>query len=347
MAIDGTLFNTPETDANVLAFGRSSNQYGPGASPQVRCVLLAECGSHGVVGLEIGRYDVSEVHGAHRLLEQVGPDMLMMVDAGITSGGFVEHVRERRAHTLGALEAGVWEQLDQQRRLADGSVLAWVGPTRPSHAHYPVRRGMWVRIISYRVTDERLGEQGKVYRLVTTLLNPRLAPALQLVALYHERWEVELVIDEIKTHERAQRKVLRSKTPDGVRQELYGIYLAHYAVRVLLAQAAVEAELDPDRLSFTEGLFELTETISLALTLEPEEATEPLLARLQHKMAQHVLPARRLRITRREVKQIYNKYKPKKRQLPPPEPFDAEDQFLDFVELLDPLASLLPAAGLK
>ncbi len=204
---------------------------------------------------------------------------------------------------------------------------------------------MWVRLISYRVTDERLGELGKVYRLVTTLLNPRLAPALELIALYHERWEVELVIDEIKTHERAQRKVLRSKTPEGVRQELYGIYLAHYAVRVLLAEAAVEAEMDPDRLSFTEGLFELTEMISLALILEPEEATEPLLARLRHKLAQHVLPARRLRINRREVKQVYNKYKPKKRQLPPPEPFDPDAQFLDFVALLDPLASGLLVAG--
>jgi len=285
------------------------------------------------------------VHGAHRLLEQIGPEMLVLMDAGITSGGFVEHVRERRAHLLGALEAGAWEHLSHQRRLADGSVLAWVGPTCPSSAHYPVRRGMWVRIISYRVTDERLGEVGKVYRLVTTLLNPRVAPALELIALYHERWEIELVIDEIKTHERAQRKVLRSKTPEGVRQELYGIYVAHYAVRALLAQAAVESELDPDRLSFTEGLFELTEMISLALTVEPEEATEPLLKRLRCKMAQHVLSARRLRINRREVKQIYNKYKPKKRQMPPPEPFDPEEQFLDFVELLDPLASKLLVGG--
>src|SRR5436190_4845089 len=263
---------------------RRSNHYGTGAYPQVRCVLLAECGSHGVVGLEIDRYDVSEVHGAHRLLAQVGRNMLVMVDAGITAGGFVEHVRERRAHLLGALEAGMWEQLSRQRRLADGSVLAWVGPTRPGSAHYPMRRGMWVRIISYRVTDERLGEPGKVYRLVTTLLNPRVAPALELIALYHERWEVELVIDEIKTHERAQRKVLRSKTPEGVYQELYGIYLAHYAVRVQLAQAAVEAELAPDRLSFTEGLFELTEMLSLALTVEPKDAMASLLARLRHKM---------------------------------------------------------------
>src|SRR5438128_2434383 len=131
----------------------------------------------------------------------------------------------------------------------------------------------------------------------------------------------------------------------GGRQELYGIYLAHYAVRVLLAQAAVEAELDPDRLRFTEGLFELTEMIDLALTLEPEEASAPLLARLRHKMAQHVLPARRLRINRREVKQVDHKYKPKKRQVPPPAPFDPEDQFLDFVDLLDPLASELAMRG--
>jgi Transposase DDE domain/Insertion element 4 transposase N-terminal len=345
MAIDGTVFNTADTKANAQAFGRSSNQYGPGAYPQVRCVLLAECGSHAVVGLVIDGYAVSEVHGAQRLLEQVGPNMLVLVDAGITSGGFLEHARERRAHVLGALEAGAWEHLNHQRRLADGSVLAWVGPTRPRDAKYPLRRGMWVRIISYRVTDERLGEQGKVYRLVTTLLNPRVAPALSLIALYHERWEIELVIDEIKTHERAQRKVLRSKTPEGVRQELYGIYLAHYAVRVLLAHAAVEAELDPDRLSFTEGLFELTEMIDLALTLEPEGATARLLTRLRHKMAQHVLPVRRLRLNRREVKQVYNKYKPKKRQMPPPEPFDPEDQFLDFVQLLDPLASELLVGG--
>jgi hypothetical protein len=148
MAIDGTLFNTADTKANAAAFGRSSNQYGPGAYPQVRCVLLVECGPHAVVGLEIDRYDISEVHGAHRLLEQVGRNMLVLVDAGITSGGFLQHVRERGAHVLGALEAGMWEQLSHQRRLADGSVLAWVGPTRPGAAKYPVRAGMWVRIIS-------------------------------------------------------------------------------------------------------------------------------------------------------------------------------------------------------
>ncbi len=218
MAIDGTVFNTAETQANEAAFGRSSNQYGKGAYPQVRCVLLAECGSHAVVELEISRYDGSEVHGAHRLLDELGRDTLVLVDAGIISGGFLEHARQRGVQVLGALEAGVWEHLPGQRRLADGSVLVWVPPTCPGQAHYPVQRGLWVRILSYQVTDERLGEVGQVYRLVTTLLNPQVAPALDLIGLYHERWEVELVIDEIKTHERVQRKVLRSKTPEGVRK---------------------------------------------------------------------------------------------------------------------------------
>ncbi len=106
MAIDDTLFNTPDTAANAAAFGRSSNQYGPGAYPQVKCVLLAERGSHAVVGLELDRYDVSEVQGAYRLLCQVGPDMLVLVDTGLISGAFIEQVRARRAHVLGVLEAG-------------------------------------------------------------------------------------------------------------------------------------------------------------------------------------------------------------------------------------------------
>lgn len=345
MALDGTGFTTPDTEANEAAFGRSCTQYGKGAYPQVRCTLLSECGSHVVVGLQISRYAVSEVHGAHRLLEQVGPATLVMTDAGLTSGGFLEQVRKRRAHGLAALEAGAWEDLPRHRRLCDGSVLAWVAPSK--YVQYPMQQGMGVRIISYRLTDARLGEAGQVDRLVTTLLNPRVAKALDLIALSHQRWEIELVIDEIKTHERTQRKVLRSQTPEGVRQELYGIFLAHYAVRVLMAQAAMEAEVDPDRLSFTDGLFHLVEMIDLALILEPEGASEPLLGRLRHQLRRHLFPVRRLRINRREIKQIYNKYKPKKRLVPPPEPFDPDDQFLDFVEMLDPLAPFQSEEVLK
>lgn len=340
MAIDGTLFKTADTTSNEQAFGRSSNQCGKGAYPHVRCILLSECGSHAIVGMQISRYDVSEVHGAHLLLSQVGPGMLVTMDAGLTSGGFLEKVREQGAHALGALEAGAWEHVKRQRRLSDGSVLAWIPANKKGAVCYPLHQGMWVRIISYQVTDTRLGEEGKIYRLVTTLLNPQRACALQLVACYHERWEIELVIDEIKTHERMQRKVLRSKTSEGVKQELYGIVLAHYLVRALMAQGALQGELDPDRLSFTESLFFLTEMMDLALLVEAE-AVPALLKKLSEKLVRKILPPRLLRINPREVKQIYNKYQPKKRTVPAPQAFDPTDRFLDFVALLDPLAPLV------
>jgi hypothetical protein len=139
-------------------------------------VLLAECGSHAVVGLEISRYDVSEVHGAHRLLEQVGPDMLVMVDAGITSGGFVSMCVSAERMPWGPWKPGrgnSWPPTPPGGWLGAGLG----GPTSRS-GPLSSASGMWVRIISYRLTDERLGEVGTVYRLVTTLLNPRVAPAL-------------------------------------------------------------------------------------------------------------------------------------------------------------------------
>ena len=333
MAIDGTLFRTPDTQDNEKAFGRSSNQYGKGAYPQVRCVLLAECGTHAVAGMQISRYDESEVHGSHLLLCLVARDMLVLVDGGIISAGFVQAVRDRRAHVLASLPAGMWRK-GLRHRLRDGSELVQLKPNKKGC--YPLRQPIWVRIISYRITDSRLGEVGKVYRLVTTLLNPRTAPAKDLIVLYHERWEVELVIDEVKTHERAQRKVLRSRTAEGVHQELYGIFLAHYAVRVLMYEAACQAGLDPDRLSFTEAMFQLCEMIPFAQIMEPQD-TIPLRKRLEHKIAAAVLPVRLLRVNRREVKQVYNKHKPKKRNLPPPKPFEPGQRFEDFVQMVDPL----------
>jgi hypothetical protein len=262
--------------------------------------------------------------------------MLLLVDGGIISAGFVQAVRNRGCHVLAPLPSIMWKK-GPRRRLRDGSELVQLKPNK--RGCYPLDKPIWVRIISYRITDERLGEVGKVYRLVTTLLNPQTAPAKELVILYHERWEIELVIDEVKTHERAQRKVLRSRTAEGVRQELYGIFLAHYAVRVFLYDAACEAGIDPDRLSFTEGMFQLCETIPFAQIMQAQDA-EPIRRRLQRDISAVILPPRLLRVNRREVKQVYNRHKPKKRHLPPPESFLPEQRFEDFVHMVD---SLLPA----
>ena len=153
----------------------SLNQYGKGAYPQVRCVLLAECGTHAVAGMQISRYDESEVHGSHLLLRLVSRDMLVLVDGGLISAGFIQAVRDRGGHVLASLPSGMWEKGYERIKLRDGSELVRLTPTH--RGCYPLGKPIWVRIISYRITDERLGEIGKVYRLVTTLLNPRTAPA--------------------------------------------------------------------------------------------------------------------------------------------------------------------------
>jgi hypothetical protein len=330
MALDGSLFNVADTKANAAAFGRSCNQYGKGAYPQVRAVMLTECGSHATVGLHLGDYHEAEIHGAYALLPQLQRGMLVMHDANFFGGAYLEALNAKGVRALFALPSTV--ALERVRNLPDGSYLAKLKPQR--QARYPMQQAVWVRVIEYQLTDERLGEPGHVYRLATTWLNPRSAPAKELLVLYHERWEIEIVIDEIKTHLHVQQKVLRSHTPDGVRQELYALFVLHYAIRALMYRSALQADLDPDRLSFSEAVFQLGEAVAdergeVAPAMQ-QWRTERLLQRLRR----HRLPERRLRINRRELKQVYQKYKPKKRTLPPPKPFAPEERFVDFVVIV-------------
>jgi hypothetical protein len=330
MALDGSLFNVPDTQANAEVFGRSCNQYGKGAYAQARAVMLTECGSHATVGLHLGDYDEAEIHGAYALLPKLSRGMLLMHDANFFGGAYLEALNAKGVRTLFALPSTV--ALERVRNLADGSYLARLKPQK--RAVYPMQQAVWLRVIEYQITDERVGEPGRVYRLGTTWLNPRTAPAKELLVLYHERWEIEIVVDEIKTHLRVQQKVLRSHTPEGVRQELYALFVVHYAIRALMYRSALQADLDPDRLSFTEAVFQLCEALADERG-EQEPAmqrwrTERLLQRLRRTL----LPERRLRINRREIKQIYKKYKPKKRDVPPPKPFAPGERFEDFVVIV-------------
>ena len=142
-----------------------------------------------------------------------------------------------------------------------------------------------------------------------------------------------MVLDEVKTHQRLQQPVLRSRTPDGVRQEVYALLLAHYAVRALMHQAASQANVDPDRLSFTEALFVLSETTRELAQVQRSEQ-EPLRQEMLVRLTAQVLPQRRLRANPRVLKKLYRKYKRKSPDQPVPPPFDPTDQFLDFVVLL-------------
>ena len=196
-------------------FGNLVAQFvGKGAYPQARAVMLTECGSHATVGLHLGDYDEAEIHGAYALLPKLARGMLLMHDANFFGGAYLEALNAKGVRALFALPSTV--ALKRVRNLPDGSYLAQLKPQK--RAVYPMQQGVWLRVIEYQITDERLGEPGRVYRLGTTWLNPRTAPATELLVLYHERWEIEIVVDEIKTHLRMQQKVLRSHTPEGVRK---------------------------------------------------------------------------------------------------------------------------------
>ena len=329
MALDGTMQDVADTPANANAFARPSNQYGPGPFPQIRLLVLCECGSHAIIDARISDHHDAERTLSLQMLDSLSPDMLVLHDAQFTGLTYWHALRTRRVHVLAPVPAHHLPTV--VRLLSDGSLLACYQPDSAQ------RKGgmepVWVRIIEYQITDERLGEPGGRYRLATTLLNPRIAPARELIDCYHERWEVESTLDEIKTHQRLQQAVLRSRTPDGVLQEVYAVLLAHYAVRFLMHQAACEADLDPDRLSFTDAIFiigETTRELSQVIAQDREGVREAMRDRL----VAHLLPERRLRANARVLKKLYRKYKRKPSDAPPVPPFEPDARFLDFVILL-------------
>ncbi len=329
MALDGTMQDVPDTEANAAAFSRPSNQYGVGPFPQLRLLLLSECGSHAIVDATINDNTEAERRLAEEILPSLEPDMFLLHDAQFTGLRFWQAIRARGAHVMGPLPSH--HLPTYLRQLSDGSYLAAYVPSKKQRQEGI--KPLLVRVIEYRITDARLGEPEQIYRLATTWLNPRTAPALDLIDCYHERWEVEVIIDEIKTHQRLQQPVLRSRTPDGVRQEVYALLLAHYAVRVLMHQAACQAEVNPDRLSFTDAIFVLSETTRELAQVERSQQ-EPLRQEMCSRLTAQVLPERRLRANPRVLKKLYRKYKRKSRDAPAFPPFDPKDQFLDFVVLL-------------
>jgi hypothetical protein len=316
MAIDGTVEDVPDTLANAAAFGRQHGSRGDSAFPQVQGVYLVECGTHVIVDATFWPYGTSERAGAAALLRAVTAEMLVMWDRGFHEYDLLAAVRQRGAHVLGRLPAHVKPEWGAS--LPDGSTLAYLRPSDPKRRTQGER--LLVRVIEYTLTDPALPGYGAVHRLVTTLLDPRVAPAVELVCLYHERWESEVVIDEIDTHQRLAGRPLRSQKPEGVLQELYALLIAHFAIRVLMHEAALQAGLDPDRLSFVHAVRVLREAIPEFQMVAPAERPR-LYQRLLQDIAAGRLPARRLRSNPRVVKRKMSKFRlkrPEHRHAPQP-----------------------------
>jgi hypothetical protein len=251
MSIDGTCLDVADTPANEAAFGRpgSGRGEGAGAFPQVRLAGLAECGTHALVAAVMGACTSGETTLARDLLGSINKTMLVLAGRNFYSFRLWNAARRDGAELLWRVKAG--QVLPAEQRLPDGSYLAHL---RERVGHRSRRSDVVVRVIDYGIDDPGLPRAEPRYRLITTILNPQAAPAAELAALYPQRWEFETALAELKTHQRGPRVVLRSKMPDGVTQEVYGYLCVYYAIRWLMHTVALQADTDPDRLSFTRTL---------------------------------------------------------------------------------------------
>jgi Insertion element 4 transposase N-terminal/Transposase DDE domain len=272
MAVDGTTLDVADTPENARAFGRPTTHRGnqSGAFPQVRIVALIETGTHVICDAVLRPFRRGEAPAALRLLRSAGPGMLLLWDRGFHSYEMIRATLARRADFLGRTKRNV--VLRPTEVLADGSFLAQIYPNPTARRRG--EDGIVVRVIEYAL-DTAAGPGRETYRLLTSLLDERAFPAGQLAATYHERWEVETALGEVKVHQWAHPRPLRSKHPREVVQEVYGLLLAHLAIRTLMHRAALRDGIDPDRLSFVGALRVLRRAVPRAQRTAP--ARLPLL----------------------------------------------------------------------
>jgi hypothetical protein len=244
VSVDGSTMDVADNQDNEKAFGRPAASRGSSAYPQVRFVSLVENGTHVLFGTRLGGYHEGEIPLAHKVLLSLKKGMLCLADRNFFGFDLWKKACATGADLLWRVKKNL--RLPCEKRLPDGSYLSTI--YRSDKDRRRGANGIRVRVIEY--TLEGVADAEPIYRLVTSILDPDQAPAKELAALYHERWEIETALDELKTHLRGSKIVLRSKTPDLVRQEFYGLMMTHFAVRGLMHEAALKAGEDPDRLSF-------------------------------------------------------------------------------------------------
>ncbi|MWA02793.1 IS4 family transposase [Actinomadura sp. LD22] len=263
MAIDGFEVEMPDSPSNAERYGYSGKKNNDkGVFPKMLVTALAECGTHAVVAAELGAWRDTERALATRVLSSgvVAADMLVIGDRGMYSNRHLHLIQDAGAQAL--LRAPVNVLLPVLRWFDDGSYLSY--STDPNVRTPAASRrlaagtmkvtelpGVYIRVIEYEIPNRGDDE---LFTLVTTICDPLDAPAVELAAAYHQRWEIETAIGELKTHQKGAGVLLRSKSPEMVEQELWGMLLTHYAIRELMAEAADQADLDPDRLSFIRSL---------------------------------------------------------------------------------------------
>jgi len=244
VSLDGSTLDVADEKANEDAFTRPGASRGSSAYPQIRFVSLVENGTHVLFGSQMDSYRTGEITLAKAVLPRMRSGMLCLADRNFFGFELWQLAQATGADLLWRMKKNM--RMACEKRLTDGSYLSRVYPSERDWRHKT--NGIVLRVVDYRL--EGIEGSEPIYRLATTVLDPGKAPAGELAALYHERWEIETAFDELKTHLRGAKIILRSKTPDLVRQEFYGLLMAHFAIRGLMHEAALKADEDPDRLSF-------------------------------------------------------------------------------------------------
>lgn len=265
VSLDGSTLEVADEKVNEDAFGRPGASRGSSAYPQIRFVSLVENGTHVLFGSQMDSYRTGEITLAKAVLPRLGKGMLCLADRNFFGFALWQQAQGTGADLLWRMKKNM--RLACEQRLPDGSYLSHVYPSERDWRHKT--NGIAVRVIDYRL--EGIEGAEPIYRLATTILTADKAPASELAALYHERWEIETAFDELKTHLRGAHIVLRSKTPDLVRQEFYGLLMAHFAIRGLMHEAALKANEDPDRLSFLHAVRVVRRKLAVYPAIPPPE----------------------------------------------------------------------------
>ena len=263
VSLDGSTFDVADEAANDEAFGRPGASRGSSAFPRIRFVSLVENGTHVLFASQMAGYATGEVTLGEAVLGSLEKGMPCLADRNFFGFTLWTRARGSGADLLWRVKKNM--RLPREQRLPDGSCLSHVYPSERDWRHKT--NGVLVRVIDYRL--EGIADAEPIDRLVTTILDPERVPAHELAALYHERREIETALDELKTHLRGAKIVLRGKTPNLVRQEFYGLMMAHFAIRSLIHEAALKADEDPDRFSFLHAVRVVRRKLPAAGAISP------------------------------------------------------------------------------
>lgn len=292
-AIDGTILTVPDSPANLARFTKGGGSHGGTGYPQARLLALVACGTRTIIDAVVGPTTCGETTCAPGLLRSLRAGMIVLLDRNFAAAKLIAAIAATDADVLVRVKNG--RNLPALARYRDGSYLSWLGTTQ-------------VRVIEAQITiATSASRRTGIYRLATTLLDPRAYPATGLIRLYHERWEIETAYAELKSTILGGR-VLRARTPAGIDQEIYALLVTYQILRTAMADAtACLPGTDPDRASFTIAWQAARDQLIQAAGIIASTVID-LIGTIGRHVLAGLMPARRLRVSPRIVKRAISKY---------------------------------------